>query len=344
MAEAQVDEREFQRWVVTSPWFNDLASTMGLTSDQMKAMLARQIFNDTEYDWRTMYSANLSPTVGAGKLSLPKATSIGTSLLSASQQIENFFTDRFGVASKFFGDTADAALRAASSLGFLPGYTTPGDVSDTSALAKSLNDYAASGVSFAADTAAPSPGLSFASDTAPPDNSLMNFDLSTLGSDIMERVSGIAGDVRTLAAPLTGPNQPPRAANPQELGILSGLIETYLTSPTSIPGLAYNATNLLANTVGRGLSALGFEGVNGPAVPFSERGVSMFNEPQRFSDAYYERTGIAPPGGGYGVGEDRLAALSRAAEDRDSNFGRSGTVSREDSLRGLSEPGTGGLY
>lgn len=92
------------------------------------------------------------------------------------------------------------------------------------------------------------------------------------------------------------------------------MIEGYMTSPLTTPGLLYNATNLLANTVGAGMRALGFEGVNGPAVPFSERGVSMFGEPAPYrSDAYYERTsGATGPlsGGGSGRGDNERGAAN----------------------------------
>lgn len=146
MAEAQIDEKAFQRWVVTSPWFNDMATSMGLTSDQMKALLARQIFNDADYDWRALFGANLSPTVTAeGRLSLPRAGGDGGSFLSAAARTEDFFTSRFGVPSSFFGTNPADAVRIASSLGFLPGYTVPDLSADNEGrtLADSLSTYSA---------------------------------------------------------------------------------------------------------------------------------------------------------------------------------------------------------
>lgn len=146
MAEAPFDEREFQRWVVTSPWFQDLAKSLQLDSDELKALLARQIFNDSNYDFRGMYQANLSPTVANGRLSLPKSSVDGASFLSPSQQIEDFFTTQLGVPSKFFGTTGSDAVRVASALGFLPGYAVPDlsvDNEPESRLAASLSAYSA---------------------------------------------------------------------------------------------------------------------------------------------------------------------------------------------------------
>lgn len=365
MAEAQqIDERAFQRWVVTSPWFSDMATTMGLTSDQMKALLARQIFNDSDYDWRALYGANLSPTITAeGKLSLPRAGTSGASLLSPGAQTEEFFTSRFGVPSSFFGANPADAVRVASSLGFLPGFTLPDLSADNEGrgLADALGAYSASApdmptlndlgdlvgsVDLTPDISIPGFGDG-AFSSLPPGRSLA---LSLLGmalpgpagfaASAVNAGLGVHASFNALdrIERVTGV---PIGAGSKFAGFLSGItgIDAISDYGHGIGGYGEISEGGYSGT----MNVLD-PGVAGPARAAARTALDAEAGLRPYSDAYYERVGIEPPGGGYGVGEDRLAALSRAAEDRDSNFGRSGTVSREDSLRGLSESGTGGLY
>lgn len=173
------NEQEFQRWVVTSPWFSDLASARGLDTDEMKAMLARQIFNDPEYDFRGLYTHDLSPTMNGDNIVLPRIGPTGSSFLSPDAQIGDFFNTRFGVPAAFFGGDTESALQNASALGLLPGYSVPGGGDDspgvdrTSTFADSLRDYS---------TSNPVTGDVNLGPTADPTNPL-SVDLSSIGFD-----------------------------------------------------------------------------------------------------------------------------------------------------------------
>lgn len=143
-------EPDFQRWVVTAPWFDDLAASRGLDTDELKARLAKQIFSDTEYDFRGMYTHDLMPTMNGDNIVLPRSNGNGLSFLSPDAQIGDFFNTRFGVPQAFFGADTESALRNASALGLLPGYAVPGGGEDrpgvdrTATYSDSLKDYSAS--------------------------------------------------------------------------------------------------------------------------------------------------------------------------------------------------------
>lgn len=169
-------EPDFQRWVVTAPWFDDLAASRGLDTDELKARLAKQIFSDTEYDFRGMYTHDLTPTMNGDNIVLPRSNGNGLSFLSPDAQIGDFFNTRFGVPQAFFGADTESALRNASALGLLPGYSLPGGGEDrpgvdpTATYAESLKDYSASN---------PVTGTSYGPSADP--TSPISVDLSNIG-------------------------------------------------------------------------------------------------------------------------------------------------------------------
>lgn len=227
------DEASFQRWVVTSPWFDDLAKARGLTTDAMKAALAGQVFNDPEYDFRGMFTHNLSPTINGDNIVLPRNGPDGGSFLSPDAQIGDFFNTRFGVPAAFFGADTTSALQNATALGLLPGYSVPDIGGASTDSPDASNKYADSLSSYAADNPISVDGTTPTSGTPG-----LSVDLSGIVSadSIKQGAGSLAGGL---------------------LGGLAGPIGSVIGSGFGAYGAGASAGKAIGSAIGGGIGALG---------------------------------------------------------------------------------------
>lgn len=323
------DEPGFQRAVVTAPWFNDLATKQGLSTDELKAKLARQIFNDNNYDFRALYGSGKLPEASVsedGKLSLPN------DFKSASSKIDDFFNEYLGVPSSFFADTAPGAIKAAAAFGLLPGYSSPvgfysqdKDNADLAAYASSLQAYRQNlptepggGGTGSIDTGSPAPG-STPSGSAPGQTQTTGTsptatgDLGPGGQGLgLKDPTGITQNLKDTFSDWSMPDISTPALSYRDFGMSGlgmGVQAGSLGLSVATGGLAGLAQGAISATIGHGLTnALGeyeSRGILGPAFAPEPYGFwsSVFGNTPAMDALDGLRQGVVDSKwGGYGFG------------------------------------------
>lgn len=324
------DEPGFQRAVVTAPWFNDLATKQGLSTDELKAKLARQIFNDNNYDFRALYGSGKLPEASVsedGKLSLPN------DFKSAGSKIDDFFNEYLGVPSSFFADTAPDAIKAAAAFGLLPGYSSPvgfysqdKDNADLAAYASSLQAYRQNlptepggGGTGSTDTGSPAPG-STPSGSAPGQTQTTGASPSTTTGDLgpggmglgLKDPTGITQNLKDTFSDWSMPGMSTPALNYRDFGMSGlgmGVQAGSLGLSVATGGLAGLAQGAISATIGHGLTnALGeyeSRGILGPAYAPDPYGFwsSVFGNTPAMDALDSLRQGVVDTKwGGYGFG------------------------------------------